>query len=227
MPIDAIAFAARLRMLLPKGWFADDAPILGSILNSFAVPWAWLSDTLSYAGLQTRLSTATDEWLDLAGQDYFGLSFARLPGEADGPFRIRIESNLLTEAGTRQALIDVVGRISGFAARVFEPAKAGDTGAYGTISGASALSGCGLAYGSAGGWGSLALPYQVFITIETAAKPGEPAPTGYGVAGGGYTAGSLAYNTISDLPGRSTDDDVRTAICGVLPVCCTAWLRFA
>lgn len=226
MAIDPATFAIRLRALLPKGWFSDDAPILGAILASFAVPWAWLSETLDYVKSQARLETATDIWLDLAARDYLGLSCVRLTNESDDTYRARIKSNLLAGAVTKQSVVQGINRIAGLTAHVFEPANISDTGAYGALNGTAASSGNGLAYGTKGGWGNLALPYQVFITIETSPEPGEPAPTGYGIAGGGYSAGSFAYNTLATLPGSSTDDDARRVVRKLLPTCCTAWLRF-
>src|SRR3954447_25239515 len=112
MQIDVATFATRLRSLLPKGWFSDDAPILDAVLGSFAEPWAWLSQTLTYVGLQTRIETASDRWLDLIGADFFGLSLQRGSNEPDETYRARIKSNVLIGAGTRQSLIDGVGKLT-------------------------------------------------------------------------------------------------------------------
>src|SRR5271154_2089362 len=131
MQIDAATFATRLKSLLPNGWFSDDAPILGAVLTSFADPWAWLSQTLAYVGSQARIETASDEWLDLIGADFFGLSLQRRPNEPDDTYKARIKSNILTDAGTRQSLIDGVERLTGSNAQVFEPSNCSDTGGYG------------------------------------------------------------------------------------------------
>jgi hypothetical protein len=226
MQIDAATFATRLRSLLPKGWFSDDAPILGAVLGSFAEPWAWLSQTLAYVGSQTRIETASDGWLDLIGADFFGLSLQRRPNEADETYKARIKSNILVDAGTRQSLINGVESLTGSIARVFEPSNCSDTGGYGEFTATLGDVGRGFAYGSAGGWGSLNLPYQVFITIITEPEPGEPMPIGYGGSGGGYSAGSLVYNSLSKVPGSVTDDHIRQVIRRLLPVNCIAWLCF-
>lgn len=226
MQTDAATFAARLKSLLPKGWFADDAPNLNAILGGFGQSWAWLSQTLAYVGSQTRIETAADEWLDLIGADFFGFSLQRCPNETDDVYKARIKSNILVNAGTRQSLIDGVKKLTGSTAQVFEPSNCLDTGSYGQIDPASGSMGGRFAYGSAGGWGSLKLPYQVFITIITEPKPGEPAPIGYGGSRGGYSAGSLVYNSLTQVPGSLTDEDVRQVVRRLLPVNCVAWLRF-
>ncbi len=226
MQIDAATFATRLRSLLPKGWFSDDAPILGALLGGFAEPWAWLSQTLAYVGSQTRIETASDGWLDLIGADFFGSSLQRRFDEADETYKRRVKSNILTDAGTRQSLIDGVERLTGSSAQIFEPSNCSDTGGYGDFNTASRSVGRGFAYGSAGGWGSLKLPYQVFITIITEPEPGEPMPIGYGGSGGGYSAGSFVYNSLSQVPGGMTDDEIRQVVRRFLPINCIAWLRF-
>jgi hypothetical protein len=226
MQIDATTFAAHLRSLLPKGWFSDDAPILDAVLGSFAEPWAWLSQTLTYVGAQTRIETASDGWLDVSGADFFGLSLQRRSNEPDETYRARIKSNMLVDAGTRQSLIDGIVKLTRSTVQVFEPSNCSDTGGYGGINATSDSVSRGFAYGSAGGWGSLELPYQVFITIITEAEPGEPMPIGYGGSRGGYSAGSLVYNSLSQVPGSMTDEEIRQVIKRLLPVNCLAWLRF-
>jgi hypothetical protein len=226
MQIDAATFAVRLKCLLPKGWFANNAPILGAVLGAFSDPWAWLSQTLTYVASQTRIETASDGWLDLIGVDFFGDSLRRRSGEADEIYRTRIKSSILMDAGTRQSLIDGVGRLTGSIVQVFEPFNCFDTGGYGGTDAPSGGGGGSFAYGSTGGWGSLELPYQVFITIVTGPQEGEPMPIGYGGSRGGYSAGSLVYTSLSQTPGSLTDDDIRQIVKRLLPVNCVAWLRF-
>lgn len=226
MLIDVPIYTSRLRALLPKGWFSDNAPILDAVLACFAQSWAWLSEGLTYVTYQTRIATATDEWLDLIGADFFGSSLRRLPNELDDTYRARIRSNLLTDAVTRQALVVGVERLTRSTARVFEPSNCRDTGAYGSSDVGADGSCCGFAYGLAGGWGNLRLPYQVFLTIITEPQPGDPMPIGYGVPGGGYSEGAYVYTALSQVPGGVTDDDIRQVVRRLLPVNCTAWLRF-
>lgn len=226
MALDSITFVRRLRALLPKGWFSEDSPILGALLTALADPWVGLSNNIDYVSSQTRIQTATDIWLDLAGADYLGSLITRQPGETDDAYRCRIRANLLTSAGTRCSLMEGVAGLADATAQIFEPTNCSDTGAYGDS--VAPLTGpvCRLAYGLSGGWGSLNLPYQVFITVATKPLPGEATPIGYGVPGGGYSAGSLVYNDITDVPGTLTDDEVRIKILRLVPVNCTAWIRF-
>ena len=63
---------SRLWAVLPRRWFAEQSPNLSAILQSLATPWAWLYDMITYVIIQTRVSTATDTWLDLISYDFFG-----------------------------------------------------------------------------------------------------------------------------------------------------------
>jgi hypothetical protein len=223
MPIDAPTFAARLRVLLPNGWFPDAAPILDAILSSLGEPWAWLSRMLCYVAKQARLATATGAWLDLAATDYLGTTLPRLSGESDLSYRNRVEQNILREAATRPAIISAIQESTRAVVTVFEPARCSDTGTYGSL--ADSLSTAG--YGVAGGWGNVNLPYQFFMSIATIAQPGDPEPIGYGIPGGGYGAGSVEYCSLASIPGELTDGDIRELILQLLPVNTTAWIRFS
>src|SRR3954452_21398245 len=94
---------ARLRTALPTRWFPDEAPILNGLLCGLASAWSWLYEQLQYVKLQTRLLTASDIWLDVAAQDYFGNRVTRRAGQSDTAFRNRIRRELFRERATRQA----------------------------------------------------------------------------------------------------------------------------
>lgn len=228
MPVEVTTFVTRLRSLLPGGWFSDDAPVLSAVLTCFSQSWAWLSQLLSYVKAQARLATATDIWLDIAAKDYLGPLCIRLANESDDQYRSRIQASILAPSATRYAVTKGIGLFAGTSVRIFEPRNCSDTGAYGSLESTPAGSvAYGLAYGSSGGWGSLHLPYQFFITITTSQRSGEPAPIGYGNPGGGYSAGSFIYTALSQVPGKQTDDDISRTVERLLPVNCTAWLRFS
>ncbi len=72
-----------LGCMIPKRWFAEQSPNLSAILRSLATPWAWLHDMITYVIIQTRVSTATDTWLDLISYDFFGNVFIRKLNELD------------------------------------------------------------------------------------------------------------------------------------------------
>jgi len=178
---DQADMIGRLKALLPAGWFGGDAPILDGVLAGLAEKWAWVYDLIAYTRLQTRISTATDQWLDLIALDYFGSDLSRFPAEGDAAYRARILANLLPERGTRAAIIAVVTALTGRAPLVFEPAHTGDTGGYG---GAGAAVWSGMAYGAAGGWGSLSHPFQAFITAYRPHDGGVANVAGYAASAG-------------------------------------------
>ncbi len=205
----------RLRAVLPARWFADDAPVLDGLLAGLGQAAAQTHSLLSYARAQLRMATATDLWLDLLAMDWFGARLTRHAAEADTQFRARIRQELLRERGTRAALVAQVTQLVGQPPTVFEPARPADTGAWGIA--------CG--YGMAGGWGSLALPFQCFVTVRRPHGAGIAMVDGYGGARGGYGIGAIEYASSGLVAGSVSDADIMTAIAGVMPAAAVAWTR--
>jgi hypothetical protein len=211
----------RLRMVLPVRWFPDNAPVLDGMLNGLASAWTWIYQQLQYAKAQTRIATATDVWLDIIASDFFGDRLFRRVGQGDAAFRNRIQRELFRERGTRGAIVAVLQDLTGRAPRVFEPARSTDTGGYASLSGG----GGGAGYGSAGGWGSLALPFQCFITAYRPVGSGIATVAGWGDPTGGYGRGTIEYASLEMVQGQVTDDDIYAAVADVLPVAAIGWTR--
>lgn len=206
---------ARLLAVLPARWFPDTAPVLGGLLAGLANAAAGAYALLGYARAQTRLATATDLWLDLIAGDWFGARVTRRGGESDGALRLRIRQELLRERGTRGALVAQITQLTGQPPTVFEPARPADTGAWGIA--------CG--YGVGGRWGSLALPFQCFVTVHRPAGVGIALVDGYCGVLGGYGVGAIEYAGARLLVGTVSDADIMAAIAGVMPAAGIAWTR--
>lgn len=151
---------SRLRLALPSRWFADAAPVLDGLLTGLGAAWAALHGLLGLVRLQSRLLTATAGFLDMSAQDLFGGRLPRRPNEADEVFRARIGRALHRGRATRAALLAAAAEEGAGAVRIFEPAQPRDTGVYG---------GPGLAWGAAGGWGSLAMPLECLVVVQRSA----------------------------------------------------------
>jgi hypothetical protein len=214
---------ARLLAALPNGWFADEAPILSGLLSGLANAWAWLYGLLAYVRLQTRIATATDGWLDLIARDYGGPAWGRQTGETDAAFSARIRRNLQVLAGTRAALITALTNLTGRKPAVFEPAYPPDTGGFGTG---------GLGWNTLGGWGTLTLPYQCFVTAYRPAGGGIADSGGWGgitaggtpnLALGGWNTGALQYGNASLIQGQITDAQILSTIAACMPAATIAW----
>ena len=177
--------------------------------------------------IQTRVSTATDIWLDLISYDFFGDVLIRKLNESDLSYRVRVKAALLREAATRSAVSAGLEALVGSQPLIFEPANCMDTGSYGMLSESSTMPGTGLAYGQAGGWGNLQLPLQFFITVARPPTPGVGMLAGYGTPNGGYCEGMISYVDLSLLPGDVTDQDIQSTLCGLLPLNAVAWLRIS
>lgn len=214
---DAADMQGRLASLLPLRWFADSTPVLSSLLAGLAEGWAWLNDMLTYARQQTRIATATDTFLDLVSQDCFAAALPRRTGESDAAFRARIRQELLRARATRPALIGVLTDLTGRTPVIFEPARPADTGAYGVA----------LGYGVAGGWGSLALPFQCFVTAFRPLGAGVPMVSGWGSGAGGWGGGAIEYASRPMVEAQVADADITAAIARTLPAATIAWTRIS
>lgn len=206
----------RLKATLPR-WFGDSTPILDALLQGLAWAGSFVYSLISYARLQTRIKTATDGWLDMIAADFFGSFLSRAANQSDASFRARIIINLFRERATRGGVIKVLQDLTGRTPLVFEPQRPMDTGAY-----SAPNSG----YGMAGGYGSLLLPCQAFVTAFRPTGTGIPLVAGYGISTGGYGVASRAELASMDMiQGAVTDADIYAAIDSVKPAGTTLWTR--
>lgn len=207
---------ARVKSVLPAGWFGAATPVLDLLLGGLAALWATLYSLIGFVHAQARIATASGPFLDMAARDYFGTALARRAGETDAAFSARIRANLLIPHATRAALVEVLTRLTGRAPVVFEPFNATDTGGYDTNM---------LGYNTIGGYGSLMLPYQCFVTAYRPVVAASGNDGGYNVGPGGYNTAPLAWSDLTNDPGLMTDSDLYAAIVSVLPVNAVAWTR--
>lgn len=208
----------RIKALIPR-WFSDSTPVLDALLRGFAYAKSFVYGLIVYAALQTRIKTATDGWLDMIAADFFGSSLLRKSGQSDASFRNRIIINLFRERATRNGLVKVLTDLTGRAPAVFEPQRPLDTGSYG---------GPLIGYGMAGGYGSMLLPFQAFVTAFRPSSTGIPNVAGYGVSTGGYGQASQAeLASMNMIQGSVTDADIYAAINSVKPVGTTLWTRIS
>ena len=110
---------------------------------------------------------------------------------------------------------------------IFEPLRPADTGSYG---------GPALAYGAAGGYGSMLLPYQAFVTAYRPSGGGvavvgpynnQATATSAQAAVGGYGTGVTEYAALSQVQGGVSDADIYAAVESVRPAGCTLWMRIS
>jgi hypothetical protein len=206
----------RLKAVLPLRWFADSTPVLDGVLSGLSWAWAWVYSFMIYVESQTRIATATDVWLDVISSDFFGTHLQRRTGQSDDAFRLLIQSNLLSEHGTRRAIVNAVEDLTGRTPTIFEPMLSTDTGGY---------SRGGIGYGAAGGWGNMSLPFQCFVTAYRPSGSGIAVVSGWGGPVGAYGIGAIEYAGLAMVQGQVTDSDIMAAIADVMPVAAIAWTR--
>lgn len=223
----------RIKTLIPP-WFSDVSPYLDSLIQSFAYTGSFVYSLYEYAKLQTRIKTATDGWLDLISADFFGSALPRKANQSDVSFRNRIIVNLFRERATRGGVVRVLQDLTGRTPKIFEPLNINDTGAYGAPNSG---------YGVYGGYGSLLLAYQAFVTAYRPIGTGVPNVSGYGArlpgtgypfgggfipepatpAPGGYGSGQIEYASMSMMLQVVSDEEIYEAIDSVAPAGTIAW----
>jgi hypothetical protein len=218
---DRIDFRNRLIAVLPGSWFPDVAPIRDAVLDGLAGAWVTVYMMLQYVISQARISSASDIWLDLIAWDFFGWRLKRRSNESDDTLRGRIMFGLFCERATRLAVASALQSLTGNIASIFEPARTTDTGGYASLDG----QGGGVGYGAAGGWGSLNLPFQCFVTAYRSADAGIGQVAGWGCAAGGYRVGSLEYASSDMVEAQVTDAEICFAVAGVLPIGTVVWIK--
>lgn len=218
-------FVRRLRAALPRRWFPDDAPVLVGMLTGFAAVWANLYALLQYVVQQSRLATVSGVFLDMVATDYFGTRIVRNAGEPDTHFRRRILAEILRPRATRAAVDQALFDLTGQHPIIFEPANATDTGGYNIG---------GVGYNVAGGWGSILLPFQAFITAFRPAGGGIASVSGYGniaqgIAStgglGGYGVGAIEWADLEQITGAITDADIYATVAAAMPIATIGWTR--
>ena len=180
-----------------------------------------LFDLLSYTKSQTRISTAFDRWLDFIAFDFFALRLARRPAESDDSFRSRIQVELLRDRCTRASVYTLLTDLTGKPPIIFEPTNPEDTGCYNS---ASYVTSGQIAYGISGGWGSLNLPFQVFVKVFQPAAPGVAMINGWNGSLGGFGAGCGSYIDIGMNASQASDLEIMTSLCRIAPIGTVIWI---
>jgi hypothetical protein len=144
---------ARLKKQIPSSWF-NASPNFDATLQGPAWALSSIYAQITYATLQTRIATATDGYLDLISNDFFGTDLPRLPNEQDGPFRARILANLFVKGPTRANMSAVLALVTGRTPDIFEPSNTTDSGGWDSAFYWDT---------GVGKWGA-PMPYQSFVT---------------------------------------------------------------
>jgi hypothetical protein len=204
---------------MPRSWFDQNSnPIRDALLSGMAGIFAAIYTLLGYVRLQTRIKTATEGFLDLISQDFFGGALPRETNETDGHFLIRIQLNLFRERGTRLGVIEALEDLTGRTPIIIEPIMPSDCGGYGAPNSG---------YCVAGAYGSTLLPYQGFVVAYRPYTSGIPNVAGYNTSPGGYGVGRIEYCSLDMIVGQVTDADIYAAIASVIPEGTIAWTRIS
>lgn len=204
----------RVKLLLPKGWFNDVAPIRDAIIGGIADASAWGYSLVTYAKKQTRVAWATGVWLDILSKDYFRFELPRKVNEQDEDFRARVQKELVRERVTRKGMIDALTDLTGKTPYIFEPWNTGDTGAWdvGTF-----------AFDVGGGWGDTILPAQAFVNVVPPGA-GIPNAPGWDTPSFGWDVSGM-WGDMNLIAGTITDQDVYDTINRTRPTGSIVWTQ--
>ena len=218
---DTADIVRRLRAELPSRWFADDAPVLNAVLTGAATVLAVVYGWITYARRQARIATADAYWLDIISRDFFATALPRRQGEADASFRNRIFARLFRDTSTRAGIIAGVAFLTGRTATIIEPWNTGDCGAWNNGR---------MAWGTAGAWGSLALPNQFFMQVKRPNSGGVSGVQGWGTQPqmvGGWGVGAIEWVSASMFQGAVSDADIYATITDLKAAGTTAWVNIS
>lgn len=209
---------ARLRADLPPQWFPNDAvdsPVLTMLLQAPASSAAHIYSLTQYAELQTRISTASDGWLDLIAFDYFEDRITRNVNESDAAFRARIKLEILRERATRHGLYQVLLDLTGIAPVIFEPWRPAD---------AFCLNSSALGVGELG---SRSLPAQTFVIAyrPVGSQSGLSQIAGLGSNYAGLGSGFMALTGAAIGSSAVTDAAIYAAVESVRAAGTTIWVQ--
>ena len=211
---DTADILTRLKALLPNGWFKGSTPVLDGILTGIASGLSQVYGFIAYARLQTRIATATDAFLDLISFDYFGYRLPRRSSESDTAFRTRLKAALLLERATRKGMVQALTLLTGRAPILFEPANPLDTKCYNSTA----------FYNKSGSYGSVALPFQVFIIayrpfVQSAGNLSTYNGNAY------YNSPTTNYANLGLRAAAVTDQDIYNTIDSVKPANTIVWVQ--
>jgi len=206
--IDSTEMLRRLRSLVPHGWFGDVAPIRDIVLGGVADAMVWVRAQGQVVRAGTRRAGTTGWLLDVDPYGFFGTTFLRHPGESDDAWRKRYTDEIFRPRVTRPAIDKALFDLTGRHPIIVEPWNPHDTAAYG------------YSFYGYSSYGSLLLPFQLFVTAFRPSSPGIPNIAGYG--NGYYGALTTAYISLSQVTSAVSDADIyatlaRTAAAGVTP----------
>lgn len=201
---------------LPRGWFPDVSPVLDALLTGATSVFQSSYDLLLYVGQQSRLSTASDGWLDLAAYDFLGLRFRRHSGQTDDSFRAALLAEIFRERVTRRGIEQAVEDLTGIEVRTFEPWNPTDCGGFDTGY---------LGWDMLGRWGAVDLPRQIFIALTQPLGAGIPNVGAFDGTGiGGFDTGAEEYGDLSQVVGPVTDQNIYDTINATRAAGITAWV---
>lgn len=199
---------ARIKATLPP-WFPSPAAILDALLAGFGNALAFVYSEISYAKLQTRIATATDDFLDLISIDFLGSALPRKTAETDTSFRRRIQNALIRKRVTRASVVAVLTQLTGHVPGIFEPWNATDTGG---------LDAGGLGFDVAGAWGDSPVPNNLaYVTVIRPSQLGLPLVAGWDVSVGAFDIGQIEWVSPDMISAAISDSDLTDAIESVRP----------
>ena len=218
-------FVNLMKAVLPTRWFGETTPVLDALLNGFSAMWEHTYQGIAYIRRQSRLVSASGMWLDLIGEELFGSVVQRRPDENDSDLRTRIQDEITRERCTRNAVATAITSLTGNPISIFEPGHPRDTGGYRSHPADTQSAGGGVAYGTAGGWGSLTLPFQFFLHAQRSPVKTTISSSGWNQTFGAYGGPGTGFASLKVGNGSVSTRDIYAMASRVTPAAVIAWTK--
>lgn len=213
---DSNDMLARLKSLVPGGWFAFTAPIRDVVFGGLADSLSNIYVLIVAARAQTRASTSSGWFLDLRAWDFFGTRFMRKVSEPDESFGPSIGAEVTRERVTRKGIVQAIEDLTKTPASIFEPGNPYDTGGFGAQ---WALNEPRSAIGSDN------YPNTIFVSAVEPVGAGIPNLAGLNDPQAGLGPSYFGFADKSLVSGSVTDQDIYDTVNANRAAGITAWVN--
>lgn len=214
---DSANFLTRLKRVIPKRWFKIEAPNRDAVFGGITDALAWIYSLNAFVKLQTRLATATGQFIDLFSYDYLALTQRRRVAENDTVYAARVKKELLRERVTRAGMIGAITDFAGSTPTIIESWNPNDTGAWDRPQTAWD--------NGVSRWGDTDPLPGFAIIFPPEVVPGPPSRPGWDISRAAWDTNSTAW---WDAPqNESYEDEAYAIINETKPTGTPGWVQFA
>lgn len=227
------------------------APVANAVLGGIADALTWVRGQGQAVRRQTRRAGTAGWLLDVDAYGFFGSWFLRRVNQSDDAFRKAYTDEVFRPKVTRPAIDKALYDLTGRHPKIVETWSAGDCGAYdlgglgyagsdyaqapaggydasgaydtGLTSYDPIVGPSGNSYPGVGCWGSLEIPYQLFVTAYRPMSGSIPNASGTDIGAMGYDIGAFRYTDPTEVQVAVSDADILACVARTQGAGVIAW----